>query len=123
MGNTWDLIFFYGEGYAFMDNGRVKILQPEEVLQSQIPVITAESGLLQSPKRTDTMLEFTMIFEPRITLKQILYLDSSVNSIFNGYYSVMGYTHKGMISPTVNGDCTSQVLLWRGSQALRVVSG
>lgn len=113
-GNTWNYIMQLSNGLAAIDNGQVKILQLNETLQAEIPLITAESGLLGSPKRSNTLLEFEMLFEPRITLLQILQLQSRVNSLFNGAYKVMGFAHSGTISPTVAGDARTSVSLWRG---------
>lgn len=123
LGNTWNYIVQLSEGYANIDNGQLKVLRPEEAIQSEIPLITAESGLLGSPRRSNTMIEFEMLFEPRFSLGQVVALQSSTNSIFNGTYKVMGFTHSGIISPSVSGECRTEVSLWTGTSPLVIVPG
>lgn len=123
LGNTWNHLINLSEGYAIIDNGQLKVLQPNEAVEAEIPVITAESGLLGSPRRSSTLLEFSMLFEPRFSLGQIVALDSQTNSLFNGSYKVMGFTHRGIVSPAVGGEYATDVQLWRGTDPFRIVSG
>jgi len=122
-GNTWNIIRQESQGLAIIDNGQVKILQPNEAIASDIPVITSASGLLGSPARSGALIEFDMLFEPRLTLGQIVQLESTTNSIYNGTYKVMGFTHSGMISPSVCGPAKSTVQLWLGGEAIVLVNG
>lgn len=123
MGNTWDILVQLSEGYATIDNGQLKVLRPNEAITSTIPVISSESGLLGSPRRSGGLIEFAMLFEPRFTLAQIVALQSETNSLFNGTYKVMGFTHNATISPAVAGDARTDVSLWLGTEALTVVPG
>jgi hypothetical protein len=122
-GNTWNIIRQESQGLAIIDNGQVKILQPNEAIASDIPVITSASGLLGSPARSGALIEFDMLFEPRLTLGQIVQLESTTNSLYNGTYKVMGFTHSGMISPSVCGPAKTSVQLWLGGEAITLVSG
>ncbi len=115
-GNTWSVILSESENLATIDNGQVKALHPHEVIDAQIPVINASTGLLGSPRRSATNFEFQMIFEPRLTLGQIVQVDSSSNRAFNGLYKVLGFTHRGVISPTQNGKRTTTALLFFGKE-------
>lgn len=117
-GNTWNTILEESGGLATIDNGQVKILNHNEAVNAEIPVITSAAGLLGSPVRSQTKLEFEMIFEPRLTLAQVIELDSTTNRIFNGIYKVMGFVHRGMISPAVAGECSSTVSLFFGADEL-----
>ncbi len=123
IGNTWSYMVQLTDGYAIIDNGQVKALKPNEVIASEIPLITAASGLLGSPKRSGSMLEFTMLFEPRFSLGQLVGLQSITNSIFNGAYKVMGFVHTGTISAAVAGDAKTEVSLWKGTSAFTNVQG
>lgn len=122
-GNTWNIIRQESQGLAIIDNGQVKILQPNEAIASDIPVITSASGLLGSPARSGSLIEFDMLFEPRLTLGQIVQLESTTNAIYNGTYKVMGFTHSGMISPSVCGPAKTSVQLWLGGEAIVLVNG
>jgi len=122
-GNTWGIIVQESENLATIDNGQVKILNNNEAIESTIPVVNADSGLLGSPRRSATNIEFDMIFEPRLTVGQILQLESATNRLYSGTYKVTGFTHKGIISPSVSGDCISKVNLFYGSEELKIVQG
>lgn len=122
-GNIWDLILQKSNGLAVIDNGQVKALNFQEVIQGEIPIITSETGLLGSPKRTTSTLEFEMIFEPRLTLGQVVELQSKTNPRFNRKWKIIGFEHRGTISPSVAGDCITSVRLWFTTQDLQLISG
>lgn len=122
-GNTWNIIRQESDNLAIIDNGQVKILQQNEAIASDIPVISSASGLLGSPARSGQMIEFDMLFEPRFTVGQIVQLESITNSLYNGTYKVMGFTHSGMISPAVAGEARTKVQLWLGLSSIELISG
>jgi hypothetical protein len=111
-GNTWNLIQRFTNQLAIMNNGRLIALKLNEVLKGGLPLISAETGLLGVPKRTRSMLECQMIFEPRLTLCQLIELRTITLPELNRFWKVVGIQHRGMISPTVSGDCTSTATLW-----------
>jgi hypothetical protein len=122
-GNTWKLILEKSRGLATIDNGQPKILQDNETITGEIPLITSDTGLLGSPRRSSGTLDVEMLFEPRLTVGQVVDLKSSVNTIFNGRFKVMGFTHRGTISPAVGGECRTTLSLWLGTQVLEVIKG
>lgn len=123
-GNTWNYIVQTSNGLATIDNGQLKVLNPNEAFDGELPVITSESGLLGSPKRALTQIECEILFEPRLTVGQIVQLTSSTNELFNGLYKVNGFTHNGTISPAVAGSPRiTNVSLWKGEEALKIVAG
>ena len=111
-GNTWGLIQQLTNNLAVLDNGQLKALKLNEIFRGGIPVISAETGLLGSPKRTSSFIECEMIFEPRLTLCQIIELQSVTNPQFNRPWKVVGIQHRGMISEAVAGSATSTATLW-----------
>lgn len=123
VGNTWNAIVQITGGLASIDNGQLKALNPNEVFKGELEVITSESGLLGSPKRALTQIEFPILFEPRLSVGQIIVLQSSTNKLFNGVYKVTGFTHSGIISESVGGERRTHVSLWKGEQALKLVAG
>ncbi len=122
-GNAWKVLLEYSNGLATIDNGQVKILNPNEVIDAAIPVINADTGLLGSPRRSPTGLDFELMFEPRLTVGQILQVESSINSKYNGPYKVMGFSHRGTISPAVDRERRTSVSLFFGSAELQMVAG
>ena len=122
-GNAWDLLIQKTNGQVTIDNGQVKALNYNEVFNGEIPVISADTGLLGSPKRTRSTLEFDMIFEPRLTVGQIVLVESLANRAYNRPWKVQGFNHRGTISPAVGGDCLTSVSLWFTVEDLKLVSG
>ncbi len=122
-GNTWQVIMQETNRIGMIDNGQVKILNYFEALSAEIPVIDSTSGLLGSPRRGTTSLEFRMLFEPRLTLGQLVELRSVTNKIFNGLYKVLGFTHQGIISQSVAGECITNARLFYGDREFRLVTG
>lgn len=120
-GNTWGLLLEMSGGLATIDNNQVKILNYNEAIEAEIPVINSESGLLGLPQRSTSKLDIEMLFEPRLTIGQITQLDSTANKLFNGTYKVMGFSHRGTISPAVAGPCSSSVSLFFGTSELQIV--
>lgn len=113
-GNTWNYILQLSEGLAIIDNNQLKVLNQNEVIQAEIPVITSQSGLLESPRRASAMIKVPILFEPRLTVGQIVELRSETNPIYNGAYKVMGFVHSGIISPARDGYRRTLVTLWDG---------
>ena len=122
LGNTWNILVQLSDGLAYIDNGDVKILNYNEAIQGAIPLIDSSSGLLGVPRRTPTMIEFDILFEPRVTLGQFLQLRSLSNPIYNGTYKVMKILHRGTVSPAVAGEYITSVGLFVGAGEASAVS-
>jgi hypothetical protein len=120
-GSTPELLRELTGGGFFIDNGKAHALKNNECLAGELQVITAESGLLGTPVRENTILNFDMIFEPRLLIGQIIELQSSTDVNFNGLYKIISLKHRGMISETVCGDAVTSVGLWNGTKALLTV--
>ena len=122
-GNTWSHILQKTNGQACIDNGQVKALNPWEVVTGGIPLITSDSGLLGSPKRSEQTLDFEMIFEPGLVLNQKLQLQSQTVKQYNREWKVIGFEHRGTISPAVAGEAITSVRLFFTQTDLLAVEG
>lgn len=122
-GNIWQLILQKTDGQACIDNGQVKALNLNEVIEGGIPLITSDTGLLGSPKRSEQTLDFDMLFEPRLVLNQRLKLESQTVKQYNRDWKVIGFDHRGVISAAVAGDCTTSVRLFFTQTDLIAVEG
>lgn len=114
-GNTYKLMKEYSSNKVHIDNNKIFVLKDNEVIEGELPAINIESGLIESPRRDDGFLNVTTLFEPRITINQIVDLKSSIMPIYNGQYKVQGILHQGIISEAVNGSCRSVFDLWTGN--------
>lgn len=121
-GNCWELLKQYAPGKVYIDKGQVFLLNPNEaingvsVVAGQIPIMDSSTGLLDTPRRENAFLTIRTLFEPRITVGQILQLNSSVQPAYNGQYKVVGLGHQGMISEAVCGTLESKFSLLLGQQ-------
>jgi hypothetical protein len=120
-GATTDLLREITGGAFFIDNGKVYFLGDNECLEGEMQVINSQSGLLGTPTLEQTVLNFDMIFEPRLIVGQVIKLESITGANFNGLYKVISVKHRGTISPAVCGDAITSVGLWSGTGELSTV--
>lgn len=99
----------------FVDNGKAFALQDDEGIIGNIQLITAATGLLDTPVREQQYLRVNILFEPKVMIGQIVVLASStVNPIFNGTCKIVAIKHQGVISEAVGGQTTTEVGLFFG---------
>ncbi len=120
-GSTVDILRDLSGGGFFVDNGKANILGDSECLQGEIEVINSSSGLLGTPVRENTIINFDMIFEPRLLIGQKIKLESITAANFNGFYKVISVKHRGMISESVSGDAITSVGMFYGTENLEVI--
>jgi hypothetical protein len=121
-GNAWLLLQQMSGFLATIDNSQLKVLAQNEVIEGPLPIISPASGLLGSPMRGDKTLDFEMIFEPRLTIFQIVQLVSFTQPQYNRFWKIQSLKHRGMISPRVSGDCLTSVSLFFTPEDFAVVS-
>lgn len=115
-GNTFDIIRKYTGDRVYIDLEQINVLKDNEALEGVIPLINTQSGLLETPKRENAFISLKMIFEPKIIMGQVIEIESSVNSAYDGQYKVIGVQHTGTISEAVGGNCETKLELLVGSQ-------
>ena len=115
-GNTWDIIQKKSNGFAIIDNGQVKALGQNEALapEGAIPVFDSSTGLLGSPRRSGAFLEWDILFEPRLTVFQLVQIVSIVNPTYSGVYKVMGFRHRGVIDRSDDGPYQTTISVYSG---------
>ncbi len=124
-GNAWDAIQrLAGNNNAFIDNETVNVVAQDYYIPStgNIPLISADTGLLGSPRKLGNMVEVDFVFEPRIIVKQLIELQST-QKIYNGQYCVYGIKHRGTISGAVCGNAITTFSLWNGQGILQEAQG
>jgi len=120
-GNTYDLLKKYSAGDVHVDNNKVFILKRSEGIEGEVPAINIDTGILETPRRDEGFLSVTTLFEPRISIDQIIDLESEIMPVYNGQYKVQGVLHQGIISEAVNGACRSTFDLWTGNTIFEIV--
>lgn len=125
MGNSWDTIqnLAGGLGQAFIDNEKVNVLDKNDYIDPPggITKITSDTGLLETPRRSEAQLEVKMIFEPRLVIGQKVDLES-LETVYNNEYAVIGIQHRGVISGATSGDMDTVLSLWEGTSKLTKVA-
>lgn len=121
-GDAFNILSQFGP--VFVDLNQINILQLDQVIGAiggakNVLLLNADSGLLGTPLRRQTMIEVKLIFEPLVKLGQLVEIQSTTDKRFNGQYKVMGIEHKGIISGSMNGPLTTTLQLYLGNKALQ----
>ena len=109
-GNTTEILTQLTNGGFFIDNGKANALQTNEYIQSLTgpTKIDASTGLLGTPVLERSIVRFDMLFEPSLNVGYQVFLQSTTSDQhFNGYYTITGVKHRGMISESVCGTVTT----------------
>lgn len=110
-GNTFDLLKTYSGGQVYIDDGKIYVLKNNEVVGGDEYMINDASGLLETPRREDSVLLVTLLMEAGVKINQMVKLQSSILPIYNGEYKVIGISHQGVISSAVSGRCVTRLTL------------
>jgi len=118
-GNPWEIIQNnIPQGHAaFIDNGLinfVKLNQHTKNLTVEIPLLSADTGNVGTPKKYQARIDLTRIFDPTRKPGQIVNLESSLTR-YNGLYTVQGVAHRGVISGAAAGDLKTILNLYNKS--------
>lgn len=116
-GNVWSLIKKYSDGHAYIDLEKIYATKYNEYIAGGIPLIDASTGLLDTPKRNNSLIEVATLFEPRFSINQLVQLNSVVNTKYNGQYIIKGIEHSGIISDSVGGQLRTTVQMQNSSFA------
>lgn len=116
LGNTIELIKRETGNKFFIDLEKINVLKDNEVIIGDVPLINSDTGLLGTPQRQDSYLTIDMVFEPRITIGQVIEVQSDIQKQFNGQFKVIGASHAGIISESVGGECRTTLNLLIGTQ-------
>lgn len=119
-GNPAEYLKTLSKNRFFIDNNHAYVLADNEVIKGDVETIDASTGLIGTPKKSNTLVEIETIFEPRVQIAQSLELYSTTNPRLNGVYKVLEVNHSGMISPTVGGAVTTQLKLYKDPDKILV---
>lgn len=115
-GDTMSAINAICGGGAFIDNGKLHVLAPNYVRDKvSIAKVTSDRGLLGTPRRREALCEVDVLFEPQITVGQLVELESSISPAqYNGQFKVVGVNHSGSISGADCGTVKTKLNLYAG---------
>ena len=121
-GSTWNILQQESGNTAFIDNGFINVLQPNDTFGGGTINLDAETGLLSPPRRTESYLEIEILFEPTIRCGQQVNLISQTIPQYNGTYQVFGIDHQGVIAGSVNGKAVTKLLLYYQVQSFNQIT-
>ena len=108
-GTTVEVMKQLTGGNFFVDNGIANAIGNTEYIAGPVTTIDYSTGLLGTPIREETYINFDMLFEPRLLAGQKVYLQSVTDEFFRGDYKVVSIKHRGMISDSVCGNAITSV--------------
>lgn len=83
-------------GYSyFIDDNKVYILKGNEYLANYISVVSAETGLVNTPERENSLVSFETMLNPSIKIGGLVDLKSTTAGYLNGIYRVQQIVTKG----------------------------
>lgn len=107
-GKPLDVLNEISGGHTYIDSGIVYTLMPNEALDMSVPILKAETGLINTPQRRDSQIIAEGIFNPNVVVGQLIEVKSNTASEFSGTFKVCGFTHSGTISGAVAGTRTTR---------------
>ncbi len=122
-GNTWEILRSETNDHCCIDGGTVHCLLDDDCFEGDIKVIDASTGLLSTPKKSQSILKVDVLFEPAIKIGQTIYLSCESETLYNDNYKVIGIQHTGIISGAVNGKCRTSLTMNAGEFKLNVITG
>lgn len=116
IGQITDILNRNYAGYnTFVEKGQFHILGNNDVIEGDLQVITDETGLLGTPRRSNIFTEVDLVFEPQFRIGQFVSLVSNNEIIkqkgFNQLYKIVNIRHFGQISPRACGQLRTTVTL------------
>lgn len=105
-GSTIEVLDTLTNNSFFIDNLKGYALNKYDVIPTGdlIDVIDAEAGLIGTPRREQNYIYFDMLFEPKVTVGQRIFLRSATAESFNGFKKITSITHNCLISESVAGN-------------------
>lgn len=86
-------------------------IDQSDVFIGEIQEINSESGVLDVPKKTQTSLTMSILFEPRLLVSQLIKVETENGKIYNGSYKITGISHQGVVSGAVGGDYRTTITM------------
>lgn len=118
-GNTWDItsrLAISAQARAFIHKEKIYVLEQNEYVSGDaVQVVSADTGMIGSPRIFSGQIIVSSIFEPKLEVGQIVQLQSRQ---VNNTYMVYGFTHAGMISGSKDADLRTTIIMFWGTEEL-----
>jgi len=79
----------------YIDDGKLYIIKKHEVTSSFIPVVSAETGLVNTPARQMSQLTFDTLLNPALRIGGLCEVNSHLSPRYNGVYKIETAVYNG----------------------------
>jgi len=117
IGQSYEIIQQETDNQAFIDNQVLNVLGNDEIIVGNI-IYLDSSDLLATPRRRETFLDISILFEPQAAVARA-YKIESLDPIYNGTYKIVGFTHDVEISSANSGKAITNISLNIGAEGLK----
>ena len=120
LGNTYKILedmIAPDEDEIYIENEQINIIKKNEVTSTNIPLVSASSGLINTPVRENQEVTFDTMMNPIIKIGQRVALESITAPHLNGVYKVDTINYKG----EYDGDSWTQTVTGRALSNFKVV--
>lgn len=118
MGTAEDILINQFGFKPYVDNNCLNVFSDSTIIKNEgdkVITLTADKGLLESPRRTQNGVKINMLFEPSLRVGQIVSLNYGMEQTYNEtQFVVSGFRHSGSISTVRDSQTVSEVELIRG---------
>ena len=120
LGNTYKILEDMIQGETedlYIDNEQINIIKKDEVTSGNTPLVSATSGLINTPTRENKEVTFDTMMNPTIKIGQRVALESITAPHLNGVYKVDTINYKGEF----DGGSWTQTVTGRALSNFKVV--
>lgn len=79
----------------FIDNEQLFIIKEDEAVSLFVPLVSAETGLINTPQRENSLVTFESMINPELRIGGLCKLESVVNKHLNGIYKIYSLSYSG----------------------------
>lgn len=84
-----------GDQEIFIDKEQLYIIKSDEVVSLFVPLVSAETGLIATPQRQNSIVTFQTMLNPEIRIGGLAKLQSVISKYLNGVYKVISLSYIG----------------------------
>ena len=124
-GNSWEVLKKLApDAEVYVDDEKVNVMAKNDYIQTgaAVPLISSDTGLLETPRKFNDRIEVKILFEPTMRVGMLVKIQS-IETFYNGLFCVKGVTHSGTISGAIGGQMITTLSVWRGTEGLKGVNG
>lgn len=79
----------------YIEDEQLNIIDVTQVTSNYVPLITAKTGLVETPTRQEQKVTFKILINPTVKVGRLIKLESSTAPHLNGIYKIYNITYNG----------------------------